>query len=141
MDYSLVAAVEARPEDVWPLFVDVERWPAMTESISDVRRLDAGPLQVGSEAIVKQPRLPSVRWRVIELNPGHSFTWETKSAGVTTTGQHIVEAQGAGSSVTLTLAQRGLFAGAINALLGGITREYLRMELEGFRRAAESAHN
>jgi uncharacterized membrane protein len=138
MHYSLVADIEAPPERVWPLFVDLEHWPTMTASIREVYRIDAGPLRLGSEAIVRQPRLPPMRWRVIALSPGHSFTWETTSAGVTTTGGHIVEARGDGSTVTLTLAQRGLLAGAVNAILGSLTRKYLSMELEGFRRAAES---
>jgi uncharacterized membrane protein len=134
----LTANVEARPEDVYALFIDLERWPTMTASILEVRRTDSGPLRVGSEAVVKQPRLAVARWRVIELEPGRSFSWETKSAGVTTTGGHFVKAHGTGSAITLTLSNQGLLAGAINALLGNLMRTYMSMELEGFRQAAES---
>jgi len=48
-------------------------------------------LAVGSEAVVRQPGLPRTRWRVTELEPGHSFTWESAAGGVTTAGSHIVE--------------------------------------------------
>ena len=53
MEHRVTTAVSAPPEQIWPLFVDIERWPEMTESISEVRRLGSGPLRVGSEAIVK----------------------------------------------------------------------------------------
>ena len=97
MEHRVTTAVSAPPEQIWLLFVDVERWPEMTESISEVRRLDSGPLRVGSEAIVKQPRLPRARWRVTELEPGRCFTWETTNGGTTAVGGHTVAASGQGS--------------------------------------------
>ncbi len=72
---------DAPPEDVWRLFVDVERWPQLTKSLTEVRRLDRGPFQVGSEAMVRQAGGPMGRWRVTELEPGRSFSWESSSAG------------------------------------------------------------
>jgi uncharacterized protein YndB with AHSA1/START domain len=83
MEHSLTTTVDAPPEQVWQLFVDVERWPEMNKSISEARRTDSGPLRVGSEAIIKQRRLPRARWRVTELEPGRSFIWETTTGGVT----------------------------------------------------------
>jgi hypothetical protein len=44
---------------------------------------------------------------VTELEPGHSFTWESAAGGVTTAGSHIVEADGQGAMITLTLSQHG----------------------------------
>ena len=72
-EYRISTAVKAPAETVWDLFTDVERWPQMTKSIDEARRIDGGPLRVGSEAIIKQPRLPRTRWKVTELQPGHSF--------------------------------------------------------------------
>ena len=138
MDYQVTTAADAPPEEVWPLFVDVERWPEMTKSIRRVRRLDDGPLRVGSEAMVWQPRLPRARWRVTELEPGRSFIWETTSGGVTTSGGHLVEANGQGSVLTLTLRMHGPFARLVYAFAGRLSRRYLSMEMEGFRRTAES---
>jgi hypothetical protein len=77
----------------------VERWPELTKSVLEARRADRGPLRVGSEAIIKQPRLPRARWRVTELDPGHSFTWENTAR---------------------------------------LSRRYLSMEIDGFRRTAAS---
>ena len=134
----MTTTVDAPPEQVWPLFVDLERWPEMTKSIREVRRVDKGPFQVGSEAIIKQPRLLPARWRVTELEPGHSFIWETTTGAVTSVGAHIVDADGQGSKITLTLRMHGPLARLAYAFLGGLSRRYLLMEMEGFRRTAES---
>ena len=141
MDIKLTMSVKAPAERVWEQFLDVERWPQMTKSISEVRRLQDGPLQVGSQAIIKQPGLPRARWQVTELDPGHSFTWQTSSGGVTTAGSHLVEGNGSGSTVMLGLRQHGPLAWLAAVLYGRKTRRFLSMEIEGFRNAAESTSN
>ena len=118
--------------------MDIERWPQITKGIEQIRRADHGPLRVGSDVIVKQPHVPLARWTVTELQPGHSFVWETTSRGVTTAGGHIVEPHANGSMITLTLRQYGPLARLAQVLLGRRTRRYVSMELEGFRRTAES---
>ena len=138
MEYNLTTTCDAPPDQVWPLFVDVERWPEMTKSVREACRVDSGPLRVGSEAIIKQPRLPRARWRVTELDPGHSFTWENKSGGVTGVGSHIVVTDGPGSKITITLRLHGPLARLVHAFTARLSRRYLSMEIEGFRRTAES---
>jgi uncharacterized membrane protein len=138
MEHHVTTAADASPAQVWALFVDMERWPEMTKSISAARRVDEGPLHVGSEATIEQPRLPKACWRVTELEPGHSFTWETSARGLTTVGGHIVDADGLGSRITLTLRMHGPLARMLYALTSRLSRRYLTMEMEGFRRAAES---
>jgi uncharacterized membrane protein len=139
MEQRVTTTVNAPPEDVWRLFVDVERWPEMSASMQEVRRLDDGPLRVGSEVILKQPRMPRTRWRVTELEPGRSFSWATSAGGVTTTGGHIVEADGDGSVITLILDEHGPLVPLMNAFYGRLSRRYVTMELEGFRKTAEAA--
>jgi uncharacterized membrane protein len=141
VEHRVTAIAEAPAEEVWRLFVDVERWPEMTRSLREVRRVDSGILRVGSEAIVRQPRLPRARSRVTALEPGRSFTWETTAPGVTTAGDHFVEADGQRAVITLTLRQHGPLARLTDAVMGRLARTYLSMELEGFRRGAESARD
>jgi uncharacterized membrane protein len=138
MEHHVTTAANASPEQVWALFVDVERWPEITKSISTARRVDEGALHVGSEAIIEQPRLPKACWRVTALEPGRSFTWETSARGITTVGSHIVDPDGQGSSITLTLRMHGPLARLLYAFTSRLSRRYLTMEMEGFRRAAES---
>ena len=139
MEHRVSTTVAAPPEQIWPLFMDLERWPELTESITSLRRLDTGPLHIGSEAVIKQPRLPRARWRVTELNPGHSFIWQTKVGAVTSVGGHVITPQGQGSEIILTLSLHGPFARTTDALIGRLTERNLALELDGFRRAAESA--
>jgi uncharacterized membrane protein len=141
MEHRVTTTVNAPPAEVWRLFVDMERWPEITKSMREVRRTDSGPLRVGSEAIVRQPGLPRARWRVTELEPGRSFTWETTATGVTTAGEHIVAESGQGSTITLTLRQHGPLTRLVHVLAGRRAQRYLSMEMEGFRRTAESVRD
>lgn len=138
MEHRVSATASAAPSDVWRLFTDVERWPELTESITTLRRLDGGPLTAGSEVQLKQPAFPRTRWRVTEMRPGRSFAWESTSGGMTAVGDHIVEPQGNGSLITLTLRTHGPLSGLISLLLGRRSLRYITMELDGFRRAAEA---
>jgi uncharacterized membrane protein len=138
MERLFTTQVDAPTDDVWRLFVDVERWPELTESIREVSRIDSGPLRVGSEALVKQPGLARARWKVTELEPGRSFTWEAAAGGVTSVGAHVVEPGEGGSTITLSLRQTGPMSRLVGWLLGSRINRYLSMELEGFRRGAES---
>ena len=126
------AAVAAPVEALWDALVDVERWPTWTRSMRRVKRLDDGPLAVGSRVRIKQPRLVAVVWTVTELDPGRSFTWAAEGAGVRSRATHEARAMGAGTSeVRLTFEQTGPLAPVVDAVLGRLTRRYVRMEAEG----------
>ena len=72
--FSVTVDIPARTPLVWSVLTDVERWPEWTASISRVKRLSPGPLQVGSRVRIHQPKFPPASWRVTELNPGATFT-------------------------------------------------------------------
>ncbi len=46
-----------------------------------------------------------------------------------------------GVEITLTLSLRGPLAPLVYAVMGRLSRRYLTMEMEGFRRTAESVRN
>jgi hypothetical protein len=133
MEFRVTETADVSPSQVWRSFVDVEHWPELTPSMREVRRVDSGPLRVGSEAIIKQPGMARTRWRVTELEPDRSFAWETHVGGVTAVGGHLVEPAGPGSTITLTLSQSGPLAGIVGVLMGRLIRRNLALELEGFR--------
>jgi uncharacterized membrane protein len=137
MEHQVTTTADAAPEDIWRLYVDVERWPEMSKSTREVRRLDSGPFQVGSEAMVRQPGLPRIRWRVTALEPGHSFIWEAPATGMTTVAGHSVEPSESGSVITLSIRTKGPLSGVMGALFSRRALRSMTMEMEGFRRTAE----
>jgi uncharacterized protein YndB with AHSA1/START domain len=135
MHLRVTRPVAADVERAWAVLSDVEQWPSWTRSMSSVT-LD-GPLEVGAVATIRQPRVPTTAWRVVELEPGRSFAWESDLAGVHTVAHHEVVASAAGTStLTLTLDQTGTLAGPLRLLAGRMTRRYLTMEADGLAAAA-----
>ena len=139
MQFETTVEIDAAPEDVWAVLVDVQRWPEWTDSMQEVSWLDDATPTVGSRARIKQPSTPALTWTVTELDPGRSFSWETSSIGVRTLGSHALAPIGDGRSrLMLGLHQSGALGGLIGALTGSRTRRFVRMEAEGLKRAAES---
>ena len=137
MHLQLSADVTASPSEAWAKTIDVERWPDFIESHQEVRRIDDGPINLGSEAWVKQPGLPRAQWQVTVFEPERVFTWASSSGLVTTSGEHLIEPRASGTGCTLRLAIRttGPLAFLADALFGRRAKRSLATELEGFRRA------
>lgn len=127
----VVVELGAPPADVWAVLVDVERMPTWSPSVTSVRLLDPAPLHVGSRARLRQPRLLPAVWRVTELEPGRSFTWESRAPGVVTTGRHALEPAAGGTRVTLGVEHAGPLAPLVRLLAGRLTARYVRQEADG----------
>jgi uncharacterized protein YndB with AHSA1/START domain len=130
--------VAASAAAVWAVYADVERWPEWTASMSSVQRTRTGPLTVGEQVVVRQPRLPTLTYTVTGVDDGRSFTWEAGNAASRGVGEHVLTPRVAGGcTATLRLTQRGPAAPLVGALLDGLTRRYLRMEAEGLKSRSE----
>jgi uncharacterized protein YndB with AHSA1/START domain len=136
---SVVIDIAAPPERVWRAVADVEDWPRWTASMSDIKRLDGGPLRVGSRARIKQPGYPVLVWEVTELDEGTSFTWVTHTPGVDAIAAHLISATADGSRLTLSVTWTGVFGGLAGALAGKRTRKSLTLDANGHKACAEAA--
>jgi Polyketide cyclase / dehydrase and lipid transport len=132
MRYEVIAGTTKPSAQVWALLVDVEGWPGVVETYRTVRRLDPGPLRVGSRAHVEQVGLRPGDWQVTELVERRSFTWSTTHPGLTIVACHLVAAEPDGCRLTLGIEIRGPLSGLVALLLGGKTRRYLDLELARF---------
>jgi uncharacterized protein YndB with AHSA1/START domain len=125
------------PEVVWRTIADVQRWHEWTPSIRSIEPLDSFTFGVGSRFRIRQPKLKPMVWRVTEVEPGRSFTWETLSPGMVAIGRHMVRPNGNGSTATLVLIQEGWLSALLRPLLAPISRRYVEMEARGLKRQCE----
>jgi hypothetical protein len=131
--------IEAEVERVWALTLDVERWPELTPTITEVERLDDGPLAVGSRARLTQPGQRPAVWTVSRLEPGVAFEWWTRVGPVTMTGGHHLRPDGRGCVNLLTLDLTGRGARLVARLVGRRIAAAIERENRGFKRAAEQS--
>jgi len=137
MEYKISVDVDAPPDVVWAVMSDGERWHEWTASVTSVRRLDKGPLRIGSRALIRQPRFPPAVWKVTALEPGRSFTWRSGMPLMWVYGQHSIEPVGSGTRATLRLIYDGVLARLMGRITRGITNRYLGMEASGLKRRSE----
>jgi len=136
--FSKTIEIPAPQPVVWSVISDIERWPEWTPSITRVKQLSAGSLQVGSRARVRQPKLPPAYWRVTEFNPGRGFTWVSVAPGLRVTARHEVQENASGCVVTLSIHYEGLLGGLLARWVGNLNNRYLTMEANGLKsRCAE----
>jgi uncharacterized membrane protein len=130
--------IQAPAARVWAVLRDVEHWCEWTPTINSIQPLDPGPLNVGTRAIVRQPKLLPARWQVTEIEEGRSFTWIMRAPGILITACHSVDGAANGSRATLSLD----FAGPLGALCARLTRglnaRYLALEAQGLKKRAEA---
>jgi len=118
----------------------VESWPDWTASVTSIKKLDPGPLSIGSRARVSQPKLMPAVWTVTEIDAGRSFSWVSRTPGVRVTGIHRVEPSTIGCRVTLSVKFEGLLAGIAARIFRKLNEEYLQLEATGLKRRCESQH-
>ena len=131
--FSITVEILAPPSLVWSVMADVERWSEWTPSISCVKQLSPGPLQLGSRVRFHQPKLPPAYWRVTELNPGGDFTWVSVAPGVRVTARHAVEANASGCRVNLSIRYEGLLGAWLARWTRTLNERYLAMEANGLK--------
>jgi len=93
----VTARSAARPDRLWSLASDVERWGDRLPTVDSVRPLGSGRAGVGSRFEVRKPGLPKPVWEVSECQQGRSFTWVSASPGIPRTAVHTVHDDADGS--------------------------------------------
>ena len=137
-DIQATIDIQAPPDRIWTALSEIEHWSEWTPTVRSIRRLDAGPLAVGTRAIVRQPKLLPARWQVTEIEEGRGFTWITGGPGVLVTARHYVGGGACSSRVTLSLHFSGPLGAIVALLTRGLNARYLALEAQGLKKHVEA---
>ena len=137
MRWENTLLIDAPVDVVWQLTIDVTNLPLITPTMTRVDRLDDGPMRVGSQARIKQPRQSAAVWTVTRLDEGREFTWQSRRMGLTMTGSHRLEPVGAKCRNTLSLDVQGPGAGLFGRAFGRLLAGAIATENAGFQAKAQ----
>ena len=140
MRFEKSIEIDAPQQRVWDVLSDIEAWPQRIETVDTVELLTPAPIGKGSRVRLKQPKLPEGTWEITEWDAPSYFEWRQKEAGATIVAGHRVEALAEGRArLTLTIDMRGLLIPIMTLFYKKLTNDYMNLEAEGMKRAAESA--
>ncbi len=145
--------IEAPIEAVWACFIDVERWPEWTASVTSLNWVD-GPsggaefempvegsaMHVGAAVRIKQPRFPRLTWTVTSIQPGVAWTWVARSPGAITSATHeLTRLTPSSTRVEQSIEHGGIVGVLVGRLTARLTRRYLAMEAAGLKTRVEGS--
>lgn len=136
--FSISIDIQAPAERVFEVMSDIDRWHEWTPGVTSITRINGDMFGPGSRAVVKQPKFPPALWTVTALEPGRSFTWESRGPAMRVVGHHLAEPTATGARATLSLRYEGFVARLLARLTRGITNRYLAMEANGLKARAEN---
>jgi uncharacterized membrane protein len=136
--FRISVDIAASSEIVWQVIRDAERWHEWTASVTSIRVLGNQPLAVGTRAVIRQPGFPPAVWKVIELEPGRTFTWKSGFPGAWVYATHTVAPTSTGTHVTLRLRYAGPIGWLLSRMTRNITNRYLGMEAAGLKTRSEA---
>jgi uncharacterized membrane protein len=135
---SVTFDTQASADRVFSVLHDVEHWPEWTSTMTTVKKMDDGPLVVGSKVRVRQPKLLPAVWLVTELDQDRVFTWCTRSPGLQVTGDHRIESVGSSRRITLSINVSGPLGPLVSRLIRGLNQRYIATEAKGLKERCEA---
>ena len=137
MRFEKSIEIDAPQQRVWDVLSALEAWP---QRIDTVELLTPAPITKSSRVRLKQPKLPEGTWDITVWDAPSYFEWTQQESGTTSVAGHRVEALGEGRArLTLTLDMRGLLIPIMALFYKKLTNDYMNLEAEGMKGAAESA--
>lgn len=135
--HSTSITIGAPRQVVWNILRDVESWPKWTPTMSSVAFATQKGFEIGAPVLIQQPGLPLSTWTITALDDGHSFTWRTKSPGVTVDAGHVVLDQAGKTIVEFSISMFGPLAAPVWAVFRRKIRGFVAKEIESLQMVAE----
>lgn len=133
-----VVLIDASQSVVWSVTIDIARWPQWMPTVTTVKRLDAGHLDYGSAALIKQPGLPEAKWVVTAIIPGERFTWETQVLGIRMIATHELATKGTRTQSILRVEMSGIVAQLLWPHIYFAARRSLQRENASLKKRCEA---
>jgi hypothetical protein len=130
--------INAAPEVVWDVTLDVEHWPEWTASMKSIKPLSSGPIKLGSRYHVTPAGVPSGPWTVTEFEDRGLFTWITRTRGVDVVARHRIQPIAGGTRVTLELEYSGFPLKLFGWQIRRLSNRSLELEANGMKARAEA---
>jgi hypothetical protein len=131
------SVINARPQDIFNVLMNVERWNQWTKSITKISILDSRQLAPGVKIKVLQPKLPPTIWTIKEIIMDKLLTWEKRYFGFSMLSEHLIMDQNNEISVTIRVTYNGPLAGLFYKLTHTLTDNYMTLEINGLKRECE----
>ena len=135
--FSISIDIDTPVIRVFEVMADIDRWHEWTPSVTSITRLDRGAFEVGSRAVIRQPRFPPALWTITAIDD-RSFTWMNRAPGLRVFAQHSAEPTPGGARATLSLRYEGFIGRLLARMTRGITNRYLALEAKGLKARAEN---
>jgi len=116
-DYEYSLETSAAPEALWRHWADMPAWPQWNEGIETIDV--EGPFQVGTVFVMTPPGDEPIRMRLVEIEPGTSFTDEMDAGDFVVRTEHRLEPAAGGLTRIVYRTQiTGEAAGHVGPELG-----------------------
>lgn len=132
--------VAASCERVFEVYAAVSEWPEWDSDLEGAS-ID-GPFEAGSRGWIKPKDAPKLKTRLVDVQPGRSFTAESKLPGCLLRFHHQLESIATGgrpaqTRITHSIEFQGIGSGLLKRLLGPRMREAFPGAMAGLKAAVE----
>jgi hypothetical protein len=124
---------------VWRHLADLPSLPEWTPTVTAIEPLTEAKFLVGARYRLTQPRLGRAVWTIQAIEDGRRFLWTSTQPGLRIAADHLIEADGPGSRLTLTLDVAGPLSPLLMALVGRISQDYVETEAQSLRQRCLAA--
>jgi carbon monoxide dehydrogenase subunit G len=137
--YSTSITINASQEAIWKILSDVAHWNEWAPTVTKVEVLDGPELKIDNHYKVYQPKLQPAVWSVTVLTPPSSFTWESRTSGMTMIGEHTLKSTGANQNeLTLTFSFQGVIGEIAGRLYRKTVESYIVIEAQSLKKRVEN---